>query len=285
MHKYGLKCLGLAVMAVMGLMAFSASSALAANLNVIMEPETATLGFFLANTGTTNPTGLTAETIAASSSLEGKLLIPKKSAEVVCAKAKLVSGSVTNEFENWLKLAMKAGGHGKGEAIFEECKVFKINLAGELTLPVEELKSCTNTLNGVTAPHNITAKGLLWVVRHEGSAYLVVEPEATSKATAEANTKLTSSFTTLTFKEPCSLPEKNEIHGGIAVKAPAADAVKPELSVKSWQVNASKEAVSSVEQELLGAQLTFGANPAFIEANKIIAELTGAGKALPWGAM
>ena len=145
MRKHGLKILGLAVMAALGLMAFSATSALAANLNVIDEPETGEAGFFLAG-GVERPTGLTHETIGGTFG-PSKLLIPAKAAEIACEEARIVKNEageeafIENESENWLKPGaanMKKGGHGHETVLYLGCKVFKINattgaLEGELS--------------------------------------------------------------------------------------------------------------------------------------------------------
>jgi hypothetical protein len=287
MRKHGLKALVLAVMAALGLMAFSASSALAAELHVIMEPETSIPGFFLINNGTTSPTGTTKETIAGTGP-GGRLIIPAKAAEIDCTAGSLTgSPFIENEYPNALTAATKKGGHGSGEATFTTCSVFSTSTAG---VKGAELKACTEVLNGGTK--TVTAKGLLRVVKHPETieakevqkAFVVLEPQIASKANAEANIALTSSFTTLTFGGTCSLPAKVEIHGGVVVRAPVTDSNKPSLSVKSWEVSGST-AVLSAEQKLLGAQLTFGASPAFIEANSIVAELTGTNKAASWGAM
>lgn len=290
MHKYGLKALGLAVMAVLGLMAFSASSALAANLNVIDEPETSIPGFFLINNGTERPLGLVHETIAAEGP-GGRLIIPAKASEIDCTHGELTgSPFIENEYENFLTAAMKKGGHGSGEAKFTECKVFSTSEAG---VKGAELAACTSVLNGGTK--TVTAKGLLRVVRHPEiietkevkKAFVVLEPQIASKANAEANKALTSAFTTLTFGGTCSLPEKVNVTGGIVARAPDTDFLEPELSVKSWEVSGTK-AVNSAEQALLGAKLKFGASEAFLEAKEIKAKLTGTEakeKKFIWGAM
>jgi hypothetical protein len=286
MRKHGLKILGLAVMAVLGLMALSASAASAATtLNIIMEPKTSEVGKFLTNSGTELPVGAATETVAAESTKEGRLLIPAKSAEIDCAKAKLVKGTVTNQYKDWETEAAKNGGHGTGEAVFEECKVFKVN-KDEKT--AEELKGCTTALNSATTPGKVVATGLLRVVKHENTgAYLVLEPQINSKAGAEANKALTSVFTVINFPEPntCSLPTKNNITGAIVAKAPATDVNKPEIAlVKTWELS-GETVVASAEQKLFGALLKFGANEAFLEAKEVKTELTGANKAALWGSM
>jgi hypothetical protein len=281
MRKHGLKALALTVMAALGLMAFSASSALAANLNVIMEPSTSIPGLFLVK-GATSPTALTHEEIEASGP-GGRLIIPAKSSEIDCTAGSLTgSPFIENEYEDFSLAKMKAGGHGSGEATFTGCEVFATNAEG---VKGAKLAACTTALNGGTG--TVVAKGLLRVVKHpEGEvnkAFVVLEPQIASKANAEANVALTSAFTTLTFGGTCSLPATVEIHGGIVARAPDTDKLVPELSVKSWEVSAGK-AVLSTEQALLGAQLTFGASPAFIEAKEIKAKLK-VNKTAEWGAM
>ena len=285
MRKHGLKVLVLTVMAALGLMAFSATSAFAANLNVIDEPETGEAGFFLTGNGTQGPTGLTHETVGGVAG-PGKLLIPAKAAEIACEEARVVKNAtgeeafIENESENWLKPGsanMKKGGHGHGTVLFLGCKVFKINAEGTLE---GELASCTSalpTLEG-SSNHHVTAEGLILVKRHEGKTYIVVEPLVASEAKAKENAALTSAFTTLKFGGTCSLPETVKITGGIAVEAPSTDSNKPVLNVNTFS------AAGKTEQALLGAKLKFGASEAFI-VGEAKAELTGTGAALSWGAM
>lgn len=277
MRTHGLKILGLAVMAALGLMAFTATSALAANLNVIDEPETGEAGFFLSE-GVERPKGLTTETISGTAG-PGKLLIPAKNAEIACENAFLETGAfIENEYENWKTGVMKKGGHGHGTVLFLNCKVWEINAAAEL---VKELTACTNALPALAAEptnHHITAKGLLLLKRHEGSTYVVAEPLVNSKAGAEANEKLTSAFTTLKFGGTCSLPETVNITGGVVAKASATDSVTQVLNVDTFS------AAGKTEQTLLGAKLKFGASEAFIQG-EAKATLSGAGAGLNWGAM
>lgn len=278
MPKHGLRALGLAVMAVLGLMVFSVSAALGAELNVIMEPSTSVSGVFLIG-GVEKPTGLIQETIDAAGP-GGRLIIPAKSSEIDCTADGLIgSPIIENVYEDWTTSTMRKGGHGSSSAVFTGCSVFATNVQGEKGA---ELKSCTQALNGGTK--SVTANGLLRLVRHEGASYVVLEPNIASKTNAEANILLTSAFTTMTFGGACALPEIVAIGGGIVVKAPTVDTNRPKLSVKSWEVSGAT-AVISAEQKLLGARLTFGVNPAFIEAKNIEAELTGFNSAASWGAM
>jgi hypothetical protein len=293
-------------MAALGLMAFSATSALAVNLNVIDEPETGEAGFFLINNGTKRPTGLTHETVGGSAG-PGKLLIPGKAAEIACESAQIVKNAageeafIQNESENYLKAAgtMKAGGHGHGTVLFLGCKVFKISaktgaLEGELGECTKELnKPLLADLKVEPITHHVRAEGLILVKKHEISTgvfatYIVVEPLAASEAKAKENAALTSAFTTITFGGTCSLPETVKVTGGAVVKAPATDTNKPVLNVKTYEFvekESIKESIKySTEQELLGAKLKFGANEAFLEGTAT-AELTGGGAALSWGAM
>lgn len=289
MRRHKLKALGLAVMAVLGLVAVTASQALGAELNVIMEPATSIPGIFLINNGTEAPKGSTQETIAASGP-GGRLIIPAKSAEIDCT-AESLTGSPTpfieNEYKDW-SLAIpgpKVGGHGAAEATMTGCKVFNTSAEG---VKGAEIAACTAVVKSEgRAVGTITVKGLLRVVRHpEGEvkkAFVVLEPEVTSAATSKENTELKSKFTKLVFGGTCSLPATVDLHGAIVIKAPTADAPEPELSVKSWEVSGGK-AVLSAEQKLLGAALTFDKFPAFIEANNTNAKLTGTSSA-SWGVM
>lgn len=291
MRRHGSKALVPAVMAALGLMAFSASSALGAELNVIMEPGTGIPGIFLVG-GVTKPTAPATETIAASGP-GGRLIFPAKSDEIDCTAWSLTgSPFVENEYKDW-SLATpgpKAGGHGAGSATFTGCKVFVTNTKGEKGA---ELVACSAVVKSEgAAVGTVVAKGLLRIVRHPeiietkevAKAFVVLEPEVTSAAMSKENTELTSKFTKFAFGGTCSLPATADFHGGIVARAPPTDAIKPSLSVKSWEVSGAS-AILSAEQKLLGAALTFGASAAFIEANSIVAELTGANKAVSWGAM
>ena len=199
MRKHGLKILGLAVMAALGLMAFSATSALAVNLNVIDEPETGEAGFFLSG-GTERPTGLTHETIGGTLG-PSKALIPSKAAEIACEEGKIVKNAakeeafIENESENYLKAAgtMKKGGHGHAKILLLGCRIFKINattgaLEGELTKCTEELNK--ELLTELPASHHITLEFLFLVKRHEGVTYIVFEPLVSTKAKAEDSRNL-----------------------------------------------------------------------------------------------
>ena len=111
----------------------------------------------------------------------------------------------------------------------------------------------------------------------------MLEPLVSGKEAAERDAALTAAFTTITFGGTCSLPEKVNLSGAIAVKLPSEDAIKPVLKVKTFEI-AGGTIKRSLEQELLGAILKFGANEAFYE-NEVELELTGSGASLKWGAM
>jgi hypothetical protein len=276
MRKHGLKALVLAVVAALGLMAFSAV-AQAANLELGDNPESGEAGFFLKKSGTQFPTGLTTQAVNGKQIGSSKLLIPGKSAEIVCSEVEVTAASVSNEYENWKTATMAKGGHGHGTLLFKGCKVQEINAAGELT--GKELTKCTEELNKATSPagaHHITANVLLLVKKHENVTYLVAEPLIASKAQAEENEKLTSAFSKLTFGGNCSLPEKVNITGAASVAAPTVDALKPVLKVDTFS------AAGKALQTLLGTKLKFGANEAFIQG-EAETELVGGTEA--WGSM
>jgi len=282
MRKQASRVIGMALM-VAGLMALTASAAQAANLNLIDEPgSTGEPGFFLSG-GVERPTGLTHETVNGSlvTSTTAALLIPAKAAEITCGGLEVSEAFIENEYEDFIAGAMKKGGHGHATLLFSSCKVNKINattgaLEGELTKCTEELNKETSL--GSPLNHHVTAKTLVLVRRHEGVTYLLFEPLINSKATAEEAKALTLPFSTVKFGGTCALPEKVNITGGVAVKAPAADENKPLLNVETFST-AGKET-----QALLGAKLKFGANEAFIKGEARI-ELTGTGSKLSWGAM
>ncbi|HEY6550457.1 MAG TPA: hypothetical protein VIY71_04575 [Solirubrobacterales bacterium] len=272
MHKYGLRILGLAIMAAIGLMAFSASAALAVNLELgdkfYSNDEPA--GEFLVNSGTLSPTLLATQAVAGKQLGSGRLAIPGKSAEIVCAKGEITTGSVSNEYEDFIAKKMATGGHGSGTVQFKECKTEEINpTTHELTK-----KTLTNCVPNVeTTPGEVTANVLLLVKKHEKVTYLLAVPKVTSEASAKENEALTAAFTTMKFGPLCSLPPTVKITGSLTVKAPVADAIKPILKIDS---------LTKTDQELIGAKLKFGANEAFIQAE---AEAELVGKNVPWGAM
>lgn len=241
-------------------------------------PGSGEAGVFL-SLGVERPKGLTMESISGVQFIgTGKLLIPGKSAEISCFNGKITEGSISNEYEDYLGLGMKKGGHGHGTALFTGCSVQGINAKGELT---GALTKCTEELNKGTSPpgeHNITVKGLLLVRRHEGLAYLVIEPPITSKATDEKVAKLEAPLTTLTFGGICVLPEKVNITGGLATRMPIIDDKFPSPLIDTFTTPGKQE------QELLGLKLKFGANEAFVQGEADL-ELTGSGKELLWGAM
>jgi hypothetical protein len=272
MRKHGLKVLGLVLMAAIGLMAFSATAALAVNLELGDTFYSGAKGEFLINSGTLSPTSLTTQAINGKQIGSSKLLVLAKSAEIVCAKGE-ATGAVANEYENFKIPAMEAGGHGSATLVFKECKVEAINsTTGALTGTT--LTNCIPNFG--TTPGEITANTLILVKKHEEATYLLFVPKVTSKATAEANEALTSAFTSINFGPLCVLPSPSKVTGSLVTKAPAADAVKPKLAIDSFS------AAGKAEQALLGAKLKFNASEAFVQAEW---EVELVGKNVPWGAM
>lgn len=286
MRKRIRNSMGLVLTAALSLMAFASVAQAAENLEWGHKPGSGTPGFFLTSNGTRYPTGLTGEvpnkeTVSGTQIGSGKLLIPAKSAEVTCAKGKVISGFIQNEYLDYLLTPpndIKEGGHGHGTVLFEECEVNSINAAGELT---GKLTKCTEELNKASSPegkHHVTASGLILLRVHENVTYIVVEPLIASKADDESAAKLELPFTTLTFGGTCSLPGTVQVKGGAAATVPKTDSNKPKVKVDTFS------AAGKAEQTLLGLQLTFGASPAFIAAEAEV-ELTGAEKAASWGGM
>jgi hypothetical protein len=264
-------------MAALGLMAFSATAALAVNLELGDKFYSGEAGKFLINTGTASPAGLTTQAIAGRQLGPGRLLIPNKASEIVCQKDEITSATIANEYENFLTKTMAVGGHGSATLVFKECTTETIK---EDELTGVKLTKCVP--NFATTPGEITANVLVLVKKHEGVTYLLAVPRVTSEATAKANEALTSAFTNIKFnEETCGLPSSVNITGSFVIKAPTADAIKPELTIKSWEL-VEGVVKPSAEQVLLGAKLKFGANEAFVEKEK---ELELIGKNVPWGAM
>ncbi len=177
MQKHVLRILGL----VLGLMAFVASSASAANLT------TATLvhGKILVLNLTNLKAGVTG-TLPLS-----RLLVPSLNIEIHCDSGSVVEGSLTNP----------EGGEALGKFLFENCEVFGINSKLELT----ELLPC-NISNGGANAH-ITATATILVVTHEGVLYLVADPDP-----------LTGPFATIEYEKGtgCPIPLKQEVKGTFA---------------------------------------------------------------------
>ena len=254
------------------------STAHAANLNLGDEFYSGEAGILLSE-GVERPKGLTTESVSGKLLGERRLLVPSKSAEIVCSEAEVTEGFAANEYENYKTGTMQKGGYGFGAGLLKGCRVFQINpTTGVLEV---ELKKCTEELDKGTSPvgqHHITLKGSGFLKRHEGKTYGISEGFINSKATAEQAEALTLPYATVTFGGTCSLPEKVTLTGSVAGEAPLKDAIKPIQSVDTFS-KAGKEL-----QALLGARLKFGANEAFISGEGQ-AELTGSGAGLSWGAM
>lgn len=287
MRKHGLQVLGLALMAAIGLMAFaSAAQALELPLELGDKPGSGEAGFFLVNKAT-SPTGLTHQEIEGKQIGSGRLLIPEKKLEIACEEGRITEGAggkafIQNEYEDFSTEpgSMKAGGHGHATVLFLKCRVWNIieeTVGGKVIHKLTTInKACDEALNnGVLSHEHITANVLVLVRRHAGVTYLILEPLINSHASYLKDAELTAPFTTVLFGGTCSLPEKVNITGSLAVAAPAADAVKPVLKFETLENKAI--------QELLGTKLKFGASQAYIEAE---AEVELVGKAgVAWGAM
>ena len=257
MRKHGLSSLVLVLMAALALMAFGASAAQA----------TLTPGFWLLKSGT-KLAGT--ETIGGETTEEVKFKIEAKNTEIRCQVGKITEGSIDNSTEAELEGKKGLIGHGLIFILILFCGIFILSTG-------EENKACTEALGGpmekgeseasLLARRHITFH-ILWLIhRHtNGKAYIIFEPT------------FGKPFTTLTFGAECSLPEKIELTGKIAVEAPATDSVKQTLSIDT-----GNEPGKGI-QTLLGAGLNFGKSPMIIKGSSFI-ELTGANKGVTFGAM
>ncbi len=181
MQKHVLKALVLALTAALGLMAFVASSASAANLTTatLVHGKILVLNLTNLNASVTGTLPL------------GRLLVPSLNIEIHCASGLVAEASLTNP----------EGGEALGKFLFENCEVFGINSKLELT----ELLPCTISNGGVN--HHITATATILVVTHEGVLYLVADPDP-----------LTGPFATIEYEKGtgCPIPLKQEIKGTYA---------------------------------------------------------------------
>ncbi|HXS32179.1 MAG TPA: hypothetical protein VN758_00220 [Solirubrobacterales bacterium] len=157
-NKQIFRVLGLSLVAALGLAAFTAVGAQAANL-------AGTRGKFLVLGSTTLNAGVTG------SGGLFQILVTGLKIEIHCISFSVTSGFPTNP--------------EKGEALatflWEKCQVFPINASGELTS--KEPLPCIISNGG--ANHDVTAVSLILVITHEGVLYLLIEPDPPSTFLAE----------------------------------------------------------------------------------------------------
>lgn len=239
MHsKYIFKAIGLSLMAALGLMAFIASSASAENLTLasLKHGTILVLGNEDTKAEVSGTLGL------------GQLLVPSLGVEIHCEKGSVVSASLINPL----------GGEALGSFLFENCKLFPIDLTGKLTST--EPLPCVISNGG--ANHHITATVTILVITHEGVLYLVADPDP-----------LTSPFTEIKYEsgKGCPIPLTQKITGTYAFEVTQAHE-------KVLTITAGLKPL----QELLGTKLLYGTNEGIIHGSGT-AFLIGASKECTWG--
>ncbi len=179
MHgKHIFRTLTLSLMAALGVMAFTAAGASAADLTTPIHGKLLVLGFEDLKATLTGTIGLS------------RLLVSALSIEIHCFKGTVVSASITEPLL----------GEALGTFLFEECQVFPINPAtGELTAP--EALLCLIINGGIN--RHITAIAKIRVVKHEDIKYLLAELEKEIEIEFKSG-------------EGCPIPLKQKIKGTYA---------------------------------------------------------------------
>jgi hypothetical protein len=235
MRKHGLRGLGLALIAALGLMALGASAAQAVELRS---------GGWLKSSGTF----ITSEGITATQTASGLLELPSKNAAILCEEA-TATGTIENRSAD-----KKSEGHGSITILFLKCKVY------DFTGGVKgaELTECTKTLEAPLVDktnHHITTSVLVKTHIHNGVPYVRFSPLLGK-----------TEFVTLTFGGTCSLPAELKIKGSIACElSPATDVTPVVATIDTLPAGGQ---CGKTVQTLIGEPgLSFGANPAFIQGS------------------
>jgi hypothetical protein len=183
--KFGLRAFGLALVAVLGLMAFSAVAAQAANLTgggegglfEILKGKVAVEAGQKVTGELENWTdGL----------LHGFLLVPNSNLSLLCSGLQVLQGEFKSDTE------------ALAEVKFTGCKAFEFNP------PKEELKECIVVSKFVGGEVGVVvASAIVLAKKHEKEGYVQFEPDGGLV------------FTSILFEKgtACTLPAKNEIKG------------------------------------------------------------------------
>jgi hypothetical protein len=226
MSKYGLKVLGLSLLAALSLMALSAGAAQAVTHEVKI------LGKTFAELG------IDEESLTGKIDTVGALLVTGQNLALTCAKFSVVEGKIL------LALPSKTV-DAEGKILFEECKTKSADLTENLPCIVDD-----DVGTGLTTEH-ITADALILIVETGGVRYLLAEPLTGQTA-----------FTKVDFldEDPahgkfCPLPDLVEITGSTAI----------EIETGTNAEKLIKEAPAAI-QTALNDKLKFGESKATIDA-------------------
>ena len=190
-RKFGLKALGLALMAALGLMAFMAVAAQAETL-----PDGGKTGKFLVQgEAALAKTGVTFSTTQIGT---GTLLVPTR-VDILCKK-----GTVTGEFKTTEPIGLEA----LGSAEFTECTAWQ---------PVALGATHTTSAKCTVKEPIIVEKARALPKLHEGEPYVELEEDG-------------AVFTTVFLEGPeCILTKKNEITGATHALVEGSGTAEPKL--------------------------------------------------------
>jgi hypothetical protein len=278
MQKHGLRVIGLALMAALGLMAFTAVSAQAEILELELEHEVWLVGGVIVEKG--KPEALTGK----QESAEGILKVPAKRFEIKCATGNVnkektsIKNSEDNEEAPRKKSLSGLKAEGSGEITFESCSLF---LENTITHVYEKSEPCTKAFN----EHNNFGKPKV-VFTFLFLRHLHVSEVLLSHHWLVVFLSGASPFTELEFGGTCSLPKLTKVTGKVAGELSAYSIASQPDEAKLKANFESETAKGKTLNEIPGAEakLSYGESPAYV-TGKAYAELAGerAGKA--WGVM
>ena len=249
-RKHGLKALGLSFLAVLGLMAFTATAAQASGLVLVLKADK--IGS-LPKPFTVGITGREHNALAANS----RLLILGLNFEIFCHTAVVSEGTLTDK------------GSGHATITFQTCLA-------------QGLVAGTDTLTGAICEiPNIVAKTKYLVILHSGNVKLVPD-NAVLVAGAAEHKKGTGlpyilflpldllTFASVLNHTECALPELSNVKGCVVAKLehPHGHLVEHLISTKGMLA-------------LFGCKLNYGANEAHLDVDAFVS-LTGPHAGLLW---
>jgi hypothetical protein len=278
MRKHGLRIIGLALMAALGLMAFTAVAAQAETLELRLYHLA-----LLQENKNFRANGVSEELIGAQES-EIRLKVPAKKYEIRCATAKVLKGThienVPDAAEGGReKSPSEKSAEGKGEIQFESCTIFVENTT---TKVYEKSEPCTKAFN--EAEHNNGGKPIavfdfLFLLHSHVST-----PLNSHFWFAVFRSLPEVSFMTLKFGGTCSLPKETKITGKVAAELPAPAVETDAAKLKAVFESETGNGKTLNELPNVEAKLLYGESPAFL-VGKGYAELAGAEAGKAWGVM
>jgi hypothetical protein len=236
-RKQGLRALGLSFVAVLGLMAFMAAGAQAAE------------GKFLYLVGAVTTTLAAESEPVVSAHTHGTLLIPGKNLKILCPKVASDPGAPVKLLGSNLGAA---GGIAHGHLIFKECESFTIS---------------TNVLQGNCTPKSpgaaageILAGGLAELILHPANTTLVLFKPLVVGG-------VTQPFVTIVLPELCALAETSNVTGELIAECGKLEPANTYVG-GSCSTHRTEQLLKEIPEALrkaLGFGLKFGANEASVD--------------------